>query len=97
MMVAYVDPGLGALIWQTVVSACVGLLFYFQKTRKAIVGCFRRIFGRGNKTAASIVAPPVATEMPATRIEMQRVVLDGIITIPPETPSVEVEAKIEAR
>ena len=28
---AYVDPGSGALIWQTIVAGFVGLLFYFRR------------------------------------------------------------------
>lgn len=28
---AYVDPGSGALLWQTVVASVVGLMFYFRR------------------------------------------------------------------
>ncbi len=34
---AYVDPGVGLLAWQAVVAAFVGLLFYLEKTRRAVV------------------------------------------------------------
>jgi len=30
---AYVDPGSGLLVWQTVIAACVGCLFYLKKIR----------------------------------------------------------------
>jgi hypothetical protein len=44
MMLAYVDPGLGALVWQIVVSGGIGLLFYVKKTRRWLVGIFQNIF-----------------------------------------------------
>ena len=53
MILAYVDPGLGALIWQTVVSAIVGFLFYLKKTRQWIVWAFRKMFGRGQTSSAA--------------------------------------------
>jgi hypothetical protein len=49
----YIDPGLGTLIWQSIVAAVVGFLFYLKKTRQWIVNTFRRIFGRGQKSATS--------------------------------------------
>ena len=94
MMVAYVDPGLGALIWQTVVSALVGLLFYFRKTRKAIVGLFRKMFGRGEKSPA---ATTVAAGAPPPKATMPPAVLKNILAAAPETPSAHVEVKAEAR
>jgi len=72
MMIAYVDPGLGSLIWQTAVSAFVGLVFYFTKTRRAIVGFFRKIFGREEK--AINITTTVTTEAPAkveTEVEVR--------------------------
>lgn len=44
--IAYIDPGAGLLIWQAVVSAVIGLLFYLKKTREFLFAFFRRIFGR---------------------------------------------------
>jgi hypothetical protein len=32
-ILAYVDPGSGALIWQTILCAIVGCLFYLKKSR----------------------------------------------------------------
>lgn len=46
---AYVDPGLGALLWQTIIAAFVGFLFYLKKTRRWIVGGFRKMFGHSQK------------------------------------------------
>jgi hypothetical protein len=42
-MLAYIDPGLGALIWQVIVSAFVGLLFYLRKSRRWIVGLVKNL------------------------------------------------------
>ncbi len=42
----YIDPGSGLLIWQMIVAACVGALFYFKKLRVGIMKCFRKLFDR---------------------------------------------------
>ena len=41
---AYIDPGLGALAWQIIVSGFVGALFFLKQTRKWIVGIVFRWF-----------------------------------------------------
>jgi hypothetical protein len=38
------DPGMGALAWQTIISAVVGLFFYLKKTRVWFVGIFQKLF-----------------------------------------------------
>jgi hypothetical protein len=43
-ILAYVDPGLGSLAWQTIVSALVGLFFYLRQTRKWIVNVCLKLF-----------------------------------------------------
>ena len=46
---AYIDPGLGALVWQSLVAAFVGLLFYIRKIRNGIIGAiafFVNVFRR---------------------------------------------------
>jgi hypothetical protein len=48
-LLAYIDPGVGLLIWQAIVAAFVGLLFYLKKTRRWIIGLFRKMFGREPK------------------------------------------------
>ena len=35
---AYMDPGSGALIWQTILAAGIGATFYFRR----VLGWFRR-------------------------------------------------------
>jgi O-antigen/teichoic acid export membrane protein len=60
MLFAYIDPGLGALLWQTIIAAFVGFLFYLKRTRRWIVGMFRKIFRRGGKKqgVGSEIPPP---------------------------------------
>jgi hypothetical protein len=41
---AYVDPGLGLLLWQAVVSAFLGVLFYLKKTRTWMLKPFQKLF-----------------------------------------------------
>jgi hypothetical protein len=64
VLFAYIDPGLGALAWQVAVSALVGVLFCFKKTRRTIVGVFRWIFRRGRKPQnATAEIPPTETKI----------------------------------
>jgi hypothetical protein len=44
---AYVDPGSGLLVWQLLVSAVVGFLFYVKKSREFLKKQLRRLLGRG--------------------------------------------------
>ncbi len=44
--VAYIDPGSGALLWQMLVAAAVGVLFYVKKSRDFLVGLARRLFDK---------------------------------------------------
>jgi hypothetical protein len=65
----YIDPGLGALIWQSIVAAFVGFLFYLKKTRRWIVGVYRKISGRGRKSTT--ITTTVTTETPAAKVEVK--------------------------
>lgn len=47
LFLAYVDPGVGLLVWQTIVAAILGLLFYLRKTRMFIVSLVLRATRRG--------------------------------------------------
>jgi hypothetical protein len=51
---AYVDPGLGLLLWQAVVSVFLGLLFYVKKTRNLMLKPFQKLL-RPEKSP--VVAP----------------------------------------
>ena len=44
IMLAYIDPGMGSLVWQTIISALVGMFFYLKKTRLWFVGIFQKLF-----------------------------------------------------
>jgi hypothetical protein len=55
-LLAYVDPGTGALIWQSIVGACVGVVFYFKTTRKWLCGLLARLLGRRPKTKTAVSA-----------------------------------------
>ena len=44
IMLAYIDPGMGALAWQTIISTVVGRFFYLKKTRLWLVGIFQKLF-----------------------------------------------------
>ncbi len=50
-MFAYVDPGAGALVWQFVVAAIVGAMFYVRRMRTAVGALLRKAvrFGRISK------------------------------------------------
>jgi len=41
-MLAYIDPGMGSLVWQTIISAFIGTFFYLKKTRVWFVGIFQK-------------------------------------------------------
>ncbi len=66
ILLAYIDPGLGALMWQAMVAAFVGFVFYLKKTRRWVVGTIRKIFGRAQK-AATITT----NETPAAKVELK--------------------------
>ena len=67
MILGYIDPGQGMLIWQAIVSAFVGMLFYLKKTRQFIVDTFWKIIGRGRTTTT--VPAPVPSEISPIKAE----------------------------
>jgi hypothetical protein len=69
MLLAYVDPGLGALLWQAIVAGAVGFLFYLKKTRRWIVDRFLKMFGRGRKNEDADAEITINTEGLATKVE----------------------------
>jgi hypothetical protein len=44
---AYIDPGMGLLLWQSIIAACLGTLFYLKKTRTWIANVLRKLFRVG--------------------------------------------------
>jgi O-antigen/teichoic acid export membrane protein len=65
LILAYIDPGVGALLWQTIIAAFVGALFYLKKTRRWIVGVFRKMFGRSQKPSDTVAKIPAEETMKA--------------------------------
>jgi len=65
LILAYVDPGVGALLWQIIIVAFVGFLFYLKKTRRWIVGVFRKMFGRSQKPSDTVAEIPAKETMKA--------------------------------
>jgi hypothetical protein len=59
---AYVDPGMGALIWQSIIGIFVGMLFYLRKTRQWLGNLMRKCFRLGQKPAESQVDLPIDHE-----------------------------------
>ena len=46
-ILAYIDPGVGALIWQSIIGVFVGVLFYLRRTRKLIGRVMGKVFRIG--------------------------------------------------
>lgn len=59
-ILAYVDPGSGLLLWQSLVAACVGLLFYLKKTRHWMADMARKALGRSKRSAPTPQPNPEA-------------------------------------
>jgi hypothetical protein len=58
-LLAYIDPGVGALIWQSIIGVFVGMLFYLRKTRKWLGRLMGKVFHLGEKPANSEVDLPM--------------------------------------
>jgi hypothetical protein len=54
-ILAYIDPGVGALIWQSIIGVFVGVLFYLRRTRKL----FGRVMGKVFRIGQVPVNPTV--------------------------------------
>ena len=67
MMVAYIDPGLGQMIWLSIVSAFVGLMFYIKKARAWIARTFLKIFRCRDKA----ITAPATAKIPADKVETE--------------------------
>jgi hypothetical protein len=57
MILAYIDPGSGALAWQLTVAALMGFLFYLSKIRSVLVKGFRSLFRIDSKKAEPLPPP----------------------------------------
>jgi hypothetical protein len=54
-ILAYIDPGVGALIWQSAIGVFVGILFYLRRTRKWIGRLMGKAFQSGQQSRNSAV------------------------------------------
>jgi hypothetical protein len=57
-ILSYIDPGVGTLIWQSIIGIFVGLLFYMRRTRKWLGRLMGKVFRTGQKSGNSTVALP---------------------------------------
>ena len=62
ILIAYVDPGTGLLLWQAIVSAFVGAIFYVKKTRTWV---FRGISKVLRLKGGAEAPKPVSGDYPA--------------------------------
>ncbi len=53
MVLAYIDPGFGALIWQALFAALVGSIFFLRSTFTAAFQWVRGRFVRGEKSIST--------------------------------------------
>lgn len=60
ILLAYIDPGTGLLIWQTVVAVVLGMLFYVKKIRNWLLAGFHKLFGthKSSEQEAPKLQPP---------------------------------------
>jgi hypothetical protein len=58
---AYIDPGVGAMIVQAIAAAFFGALFYFKNLRRAIGRFFMKLAGK-EPAPAQVEAPAVTPE-----------------------------------
>jgi hypothetical protein len=56
---AYVDPGVGALIWQSIVGVFVGLFFYLRQTRKWLGQMMKKAIPSKEKQPEASVGLPL--------------------------------------
>lgn len=68
-ILAYIDPGLGATIWQCLIGVFVGMLFYLRKTRRWI----GRLMSRVLRTEQKTKNPTVDLQVNKTKIEVDQV------------------------
>lgn len=57
LLLAYVDPGFGALVWQALFAAVVGAIFFLRSTIGASFRWVRKKIGGGTKDAGPSERP----------------------------------------
>jgi hypothetical protein len=68
-ILGYVDPGLGLLAWQVIVSTFLGVLFYVKKTRDWIFKIVLLPFRPFQRRANPPTPPSPAASDPATPLD----------------------------
>jgi hypothetical protein len=68
MILAYIDPGLGSLIWQATVAFFVGLMFHLKKIRRMILDFCLKMIRR--KPQAPVNTIPIPTRIPTKVTEI---------------------------
>jgi len=68
-ILAYIDPGAGALIWQSIIGVFVGIVFYLRRTRKWLGRLIGKVFRAGQKSGKPAEALPMnKTKMEADHL-----------------------------
>jgi len=68
ILFGYVDPGVGLLMWQTVVAALVGTVFYLRKTRVKLVAYIQKLLRLNSSARPSPVTIPVSRDPAQTKL-----------------------------
>jgi len=66
-ILSYIDPGMGALIWQSIIGVFVGMLFYLRKTRQWLGHIMKKVFRIGQKHED----PAIDLQMNKGKIEIE--------------------------
>lgn len=48
MLLAYIDPGVGSIIFQALVAGLLGVVIFFKTLRLRVTMFFSSLFGRGD-------------------------------------------------
>jgi hypothetical protein len=59
---AYIDPGVGPVIWQSIIGVCVGMLFFLKKVRQCLERMICKALGIRPKPQNPPVNLPVEKE-----------------------------------
>lgn len=49
MIFAYIDPGLGGLVVQSIIAGCLTAVYFFRNSFAKLFGFVKRLFGGGKK------------------------------------------------
>lgn len=49
LMIAYIDPGLGGLVVQSLIAGCLTVIYFFRNSFAKLFGFVKRLFGGKSK------------------------------------------------